>query len=353
MAGKSPQEEQTVKAIGWAASEVSGILSPFEFSRRATGERDVQVKVLYCGICRTDTEMINNKFGFTTYPFVLGHEIVGVVSEVGSKVQKFQVGDKVAVGGMIGCCQTCYCCTNDLEHYCPKVVLTETGAGGCSNFVVADVDCVFRWPEKLPLDLGAPLLCAGGTTYSPMKNFGLDKPGLHVGVAGLGGLGHVAVKFAKAFGAKVTVISASDNKKEDAIEKYGADAFLVTSNPEQMQAAAGTLSGIIDTIPSAHSLVPLLDLLLPHGKLIVVGVPTEPFVLPVYPLLRGGKVVAGSSYGNLKQVQEMLDFAAEHNIVADAEVIPIDYINTAIKRIEKGDIKYRFVVDIGNTLKSA
>nr|WKU61912.1 demethyldihydrocorynantheine, demethylcorynantheidine synthase [Mitragyna parvifolia] len=352
MAGKCPQEEQTVKAFGWAAREVSGALTPYEFSRRPTGERDVQVKILYCGICRSDTEMISDKFGFTTYPYVTGHEMVGVVSEVGNKVQKFKVGDKVGVAGMIGNCRTCYSCTNGMENYCPKVVLTESGAGGCSNIIVADKDCVFRWPEKLPLDVGAPLLCAGVTSYSPLKNFGLDKPGLHIGIAGLGGIGHVAVKFAKAFGAKVTVISASENKREEAIKKYGADAFLDSSNPEQMRVVAGTLAGIIDTIPSPHSLVPLLDLLLPHGKLVVVGVPTEPFVLPVYPLLLGGKVVAGSSGAGLKQVQEMLDFAAEHNIVADAEVIPIDYINTAIKRIEKGDIKYRFVVDIGNTLKS-
>nr|WKU61909.1 demethyldihydrocorynantheine, demethylcorynantheidine synthase 3 [Mitragyna speciosa] len=353
MAGKSPEEEQTVKAIGWAVSEAAGVLSPYEFSRKATGERDVQVKVLYCGICNFDTEMINNKFGFTTYPFVLGHEIVGVVSEVGSKVKKFQFGDKVGVGTMIGACRTCYSCTNNLENYCPKAVLIEANNGGCSNLVVADEDFVFRWPEKLPLDLGAPLLCAGITTYSPLKNFGLDKPGLHVGVAGLGGLGHIAVKFLKAFGAKVTVISSSDKKKKEAIEKYSADEFLVSSNPEQLQAAAGTLNGIIDTVPSPHSLVPFLNLLLPQGKLIVLGAPIEPFVLPIFPLLQGGRVVAGSATGGLKQIQEMLLFAAEHNIAADAEVIPIDYINTAVERIEKGDIKYRFVVDIGNTLKSA
>nr|WNF20696.1 heteroyohimbine synthase [Mitragyna speciosa] len=352
MAGKCPQEEQTVKAFGWAAREVSGALSPYGFSRRATGERDVKINVLYSGMCNFDTEMINNKFGFTKYPYVLGHETVGVVSEVGSKVRKFKVGDKVGVGGLVGSCRKCYSCTNDLENYCTKAELTEAGAGGCSNFVVTDEDFVFHWPEKLPLDLGAPLLCAGVTTFSPLKTHGLDKPGMHVGVAGLGGLGHVAVKFLKAFGAKVTVISTSDNKKREAIEKYGADAFLVSSNPEQMQTAAGTLTGIIDTIPSAHSLVPLLNLLMPQGKLIVLGVPTEPFVLPVVPMIQGGKVVAGSSFGGLKLIQEMLDFAAEHNIVADAEVIPVDYINTAIKRIETGDIKYRFVIDVGNTLKS-
>nr|WKU61908.1 demethyldihydrocorynantheine, demethylcorynantheidine synthase 2 [Mitragyna speciosa] len=352
MAGKCAQEEHTVKAFGWAAREASGALSPYGFSRRATGERDVRVKILYCGICRTDAEMISDKFCFTKYPHVPGHEIVGVVSEVGNKVQKFKVGAKVGVTGIIGCCRTCYSCTNGLESYCPNVALTEAGEGGCSNFIVLDEDFVFRWPEKLPLDLGAPLLCAGAASYSPLKNFGLDKPGLHVGVAGLGGLGHIAVKFLKAFGAKVTVISSSDKKKKEAIEKYSADEFLVSSNPEQLQAAAGTLNGIIDTVPSPHSLVPFLNLLLPQGKLIVLGAPIEPFVLPIFPLLQGGRVVAGSATGGLKQIQEMLLFAAEHNIAADAEVIPIDYINTAVERIEKGDIKYRFVVDIGNTLKS-
>nr|QQP18489.1 dihydrocorinantheine aldehyde synthase [Cinchona pubescens] len=353
MAGKSQEDGQTVKALGWAAREVSGAISPFDFSRRAPGERDVQVKILYCGICSFDTEMINNKFGFTRYPFVLGHEIVGVVSEVGRKVQKFKIGDKVGVGTMIGSCRTCYSCTHNLENYCPKVTLTEATSGGCSNLVIADEDFVFHWPVNLPLDLGAPLLCAGITVYSPLKNFELDKPGLRIGVVGLGGIGHIAVKFAKAFGAKVTVISSSESKKVEAIEKYGADSFLVSSDPGQMLAAAGTLDGVIDTVPAPHSILPFLDLLLPRGKLIILGAPMEPFVLPIYPLLQGGRVVAGSATGGLKQIQEMLHFAAEHNIVADGEVIPIDDINTAIKRIEKGDVKYRFVVDIGNTLKSA
>ncbi|KAB1211054.1 putative mannitol dehydrogenase [Morella rubra] len=358
---KSPEQEHTVKTFGWAARDSSGVLSPFKFSRRATGDKDVTFRVLYCGICHSDLHMIKNEWGSSTYPVVPGHEIVGVVTEVGSKVQNFKVGDKVGVGCMVGSCNSCDSCANDLENYCPKMVLTygakyydgTTTYGGYSDLMVADEHFVVRIPENLPLDAGAPLLCAGITVYSPLRYYGLDKPGMQVGVVGLGGLGHVAVKFAKAMGVKVTVISTSSNKKEEALKHLGADSFLVSKDQDQMQAAQGTLDGIIDTVSAKHPLLPLIGLLKTHGKLVMVGAPEKPLELPVFPLLMGRKIVGGSTIGGMKETQEMIDFAAKHNITADIEVISMDYVNTAMERLVKADVRYRFVIDIGNTLNSS
>ncbi|KAJ9670306.1 hypothetical protein PVL29_026693 [Vitis rotundifolia] len=289
------------------------------------------------------------------------HEIVGIVTEVGSKVEKFKVGDRVGVGCMVGACHSCDSCDNDLENYCPRMILTYGAPyhdgtntyGGYSDVMVAEERYVVRIPDNLPLDAGAPLLCAGITVYSPLQHFGLTKPGMHVGVVGLGGLGHVAVKFAKGFGVKVTVISTSPSKKKEAIEHLGADYFLVSRDPDQMQAAMGTMDGIIDTVSAVHPLLPLIGLLKSQGKLVMVGAPNRPLELPVFPLLMGRKVVAGSCIGGMKETQEMIDFAGKHNITADVEVIPMDYVNTAMERLEKADVRYRFVIDIGNTLKSA
>ncbi|KAK2996018.1 hypothetical protein RJ640_013908, partial [Escallonia rubra] len=473
MAAKSPEEEHPVKAFGWAAKDSSGVFSPFKFSRRATGEKDVRFKVLYCGICHSDLAMVKNEWGMSQYPIVPGydlilclwiylrildyneeeplrrggtrlrspppppprfysptprrvinaplpsrsgrigsaeriddydwrsgrrdhdrdpgrlasehdsmvedpHEIVGVVTEVGCKVERFKVGDNVGVGCLVGSCMSCDSCTTDLENYCPKQILTyaypyHDGTityGGYSDTMVADEHFVLSWPENLPLDGGAPLLCAGITTYSPLRHFGLDKPGMHVGVVGLGGLGHVAVKMAKAFGTKVTVISTSIGKKEEAIEKLGADSFLVSRDPEQMQmphidklahlnvpnvnkAATGTLDGIIDTVSATHPIAPLIGLLKAQGKLILVGAPEKPLELPSFSLIVGRKIVAGSCIGGLKETQEMLDFSAKHNITADVEVVPMDYVNTAMERLAKADVRYRFVIDVAGTLKAA
>jgi len=314
---------------------------------------------LYCGICHSDLHMVKNEWGMTQYPVVPGHEIVGIVTEVGSKVEKFKVGDKVGVGCIVGSCRSCDNCNNDLENYCPGNILTYAGKyidgtvtyGGYSDIMVADEHFVLRWPENLPLDSGAPLLCAGITTYSPLKYYGLDKPGMSIGVVGLGGLGHVAVKMAKAFGAKVTVISTSLKKKQEAIEQLGVDSFLVSTDQEQMQAAMNTLDGIIDTVSAVHPILPLLLLLKAHGKLVMVGA-TKALELPVFPLLMGRKLVGGSAIGGLKETQEMLDFAAEKGITADVEVIPFDYVNTAVDRLLKSDVKYRFVIDVANTLKA-
>ncbi|KAL7192634.1 hypothetical protein ACSBR2_024456 [Camellia fascicularis] len=326
---KLPAEQQhPVEALGWAAKDTSGILSPFKFSRRATGEKDVTFKVLYCGMCHSNLHTIKNEWGSTNYPSLPGHEIVGVVTEVGSKVQKFKVGDKVGVGCVVGSCHSCDNCANDLENYCPKMLLTYNSIyydgtptyGGYSNIMVADEHFVIHIPDSLPLDACAPLLCAGITTYSPLKHFGLDQPGMHVSVVGLGGLGHAAIKFAKAFGVKLVM---------------------------------GTMDGIIDMVSAPHPLLPLIGLLKSHGKLILVGAPEKPLELPVFPLLMGRKIVAGSCIGGMKETQEMIDFVAKHNITADIEVIPMDYVNTAMERLVKADVRYRFVIDIGNTLKIA
>ncbi|KAK9949340.1 hypothetical protein M0R45_004869 [Rubus argutus] len=357
----STEQEHPQKAFGWAARDSSGVLSPFNFSRRETGEKDVTFRVLYCGVCHSDLHMVKNEWGFSTYPLVPGHEIVGEVTEVGSNVQKYKVGDRVGVGYMVGACRSCDSCTDHLENYCPKQILTSgakyydgtTTYGGYSDIMVADEHFIVRIPDNLPLDAAAPLLCAGITTYSPLRYFGLDKPGMHVGVVGLGGLGHVAVKFAKAMGVKVTVISTSSNKKEEAVDHLGADSFLVSRDQDQMQAAIGTMDGIIDTVSAQHPLLPLIGLLKTNGKLVMVGAPEKPLELPVFPLLAGRKMVAGSSIGGIKETQEMIDFAAKHNITADIEVIPIDYLNTAIERLVKADVRYRFVIDIGNTLKAS
>ncbi|XP_057500918.1 probable mannitol dehydrogenase isoform X2 [Actinidia eriantha] len=327
----------------------------------ATGDKDVTFKVLYCGICHSDLHQIKNEWGGTNYPCLPGHEIVGVVTVVGTKVNKFKVGDRVGVGCMVGSCHTCEDCSNHLENYCPKMVQTYNSTyyngtptyGGYSDLMVVDEHFVIAIPENLPLDACAPLLCAGITTYSPLRHFGLDRAGMHVGVVGLGGLGHAAVKFAKAFGVKVTVISASPGKKQEATKRLGADSCLVSRDPDQMQAAMGTMDGIIDTISAQHPLRRLIGLLKSHGKLVMVGAPEKPLELPVFPLLMGRKIVAGSCIGGIREMQEMVDFAAKHNITADIELIPMDYVNTAMERLLKADVRYRFVIDIGNTLKAA
>ncbi|KAL3356096.1 hypothetical protein AABB24_016987 [Solanum stoloniferum] len=315
---------------------------------------------MYCGICHSDLHQLKNEWSNSIYPMVPGHEVVGVVTEIGSKVEKFKIGDKVGVGCLVGSCRKCENCDNDLENYCHDMILTYNGVdtdgtttyGGYSDIMVTNEHYVVHWPENLPME-AAPLLCAGITTYSPLRYYGLDKPGMHIGVVGLGGLGHMAVKFAKAFGTKVTVISTSVSKKDEAIDHLGADSFLVSRDPDQMQGAAGSLDGIIDTVSAIHPLLPLINLLKTHGKLVMVGAPEKPLELPVFPLLLGRKLVAGSGIGGMKETQEMVDFAAKHNITPDVEVVPMDYVNTALERLLKSDVKYRFMLDIGNTLNKS
>ncbi|KAK9065489.1 hypothetical protein SSX86_014890 [Deinandra increscens subsp. villosa] len=265
------------------------------------------------------------------------HEIVGVVTEVGSKVKKVKAGDKVGVGYMVGSCRSCDQCSDDQEQYCSQITQTYNAHdvvtyGGYSDHMVANEHFIILWPEDLPLDVGAPLLCAGITVYSPMRYYGLDKAGMHVGV--------------------VSVISTNPNKKEEAISELGADSFLVSHDQPQMEAAMGTLDGIIDTVSANHALRPLINLLKPNGKLILVGAPAKPHELHTLPLLSGRKLVGGSQIGGIKETQDMIDFAAKNKITTTIELIPIDYINTAMERLKKSDVRYRFVIDVANTLKS-
>ncbi|PPR83398.1 hypothetical protein GOBAR_AA37315 [Gossypium barbadense] len=261
------------------------------------------------------------------------HEIVGEVTEVGSKVTKFKVGDRVGVGCMVGSCRSSHECANDLENYCSGVILTSGAKyhdrtityGVHSDWMVADQHFVVLIPDNLPLNVAAPLLCAGISMYSPLRYNGLDKPSLHIGVVGLGGL--------------------------ETVTPNRADSFLVNREQDQLQAAMGTMDGILDTVSAKHPLLPLLELLKKHGKLILVGAPTQAHELPAYPLLGGRKLVGGSVIGGMKETQEMLDFAAKHNVKPKIEVVAIDYVNTAIRRLEKTNVKYQFVIDIENTLK--
>ncbi|KAE8727166.1 putative mannitol dehydrogenase [Hibiscus syriacus] len=355
---KTVEEDKQQKAFGWAATDPSGTLSPFYFSRRENGDEDVTLKILYCGVCHSDLHILKNDWGFTSYPIVPGHEIVGVATKVGKNVTKFKVGDRVGVGVLVGSCKTCECCQQDLENYCPRLIFTYNSHnpdgtknyGGYSDMIVVDQRYVLLFPDNLPLDAGAPLLCAGITVYSPMKYYGMTEAGKHLGVAGLGGLGHVAVKIAKAFGLKVTVISSSAQKESEAIDRLGADSFLVSSDPAKIKSAIGSMDYIIDTVSAAHPLLPLLSLLKVNGKLVTLGLPNKPLELPVFPLVSGRKLVGGSDFGGMKETQEMLEFCAKHNIAADIELIRIDEINTAMERLAKSDVRYRFVIDVANSL---
>lgn len=354
------EENEKVGTYGWAARDASGILSPFHFTRRANGENDITLDVLYSGICHSDLHMVKNDFGISIYPMVPGHEIVGKVTNVGSRVTKFSVGDIAGVGGVVGSCGSCSDCSNGFYIYCPKVILTYSAQyhdrtitqGGYSDKLVVDQKFAVLIPKSVALESAAPLLCAGITVYSPMKYFGLAQPGLHLGVVGLGGLGHVAVKFAKAFEMHVTVISTSPSKKEEALERLGADAFLVSQDKQQLQDAKGTMDAIIDTVSANHSIQSLIGLLKTSGKLILVGAPALPLEVLAMPLLMGRKMIAGSAAGGIEETQEMMDFAAKHNITADVEVIPMDYVNTAFERLKNNDVKYRFVIDVANTINS-
>ncbi|KAF8688353.1 hypothetical protein HU200_042315 [Digitaria exilis] len=350
-------------ALGWAARDSSGHLSPYSFSRRVPRDGDVTIKVLFCGLCHTDLHVLKNDWGNAMYPVVPGHELVGVVTDVAPGVTKFKAGDRVGVGYYVDSCRSCDSCCNGYESYCPQFVQTSNGVdlfdgsitkGGFSDVILVSQDYVVRVPESLSPEGAAPLLCAGITVFSPMVRFGLNAPGKHLGVVGLGGLGHMAVKFGKAFGMKVTVISTSTGKREEALDRLGADAFLVSRDPEQMKAAASTMDGIFDTVSAEHPVAPLLELLKPMGQMVILGVPAKPLEVPAFSLVAGGKRMAGSPGGGIGECQAMLDFAGEHGITADVEVVGMDYVNTAIQRLERNDVRYRFIVDIaGSNLGAA
>ncbi|EOY15101.1 hypothetical protein QUC31_000369 [Theobroma cacao] len=358
MAVETPNHTQTVG--GWAAYDSSGKIAPYIFKRRENGVNDVTIKVLYCGICHTDLHHVKNDWGITMYPVVPGHEITGVITKVGSNVKNFKVGDRVGVGCLAASCLECEFCKSSQENYCDQIQFTYNGIfwdgsityGGYSKMLVADHRYVVRVPDNLPMDAAAPLLCAGITVFSPMKDSQLlESPGKMVGIVGLGGLGHVAVKMAKAFGHHVTVISTSPSKEKEARQRLGADGFIVSTNAEQMQRGKRTLDVILDTVSAKHSLGPILELLKVNGTLVVVGAPDRPMDLPSFPLIFGKRAVKGSMTGGMKETQEMMDVCGKHNITCDVELIEPDQINEALDRLARNDVRYRFVIDIAGRSK--
>ncbi|KAK7382930.1 hypothetical protein VNO78_28594 [Psophocarpus tetragonolobus] len=348
----------TVTVSGWAAHDSSGKLTPYTFKRRENGVKDVTIKILYCGICHTDLHYAKNEWGITMYPVVPGHEIVGVITKVGSDVKGFKEGDRVGVGCLAASCLECQHCKTHQENYCESLQFVYNGIfwdgsityGGYSQILVADYRYVVHIPERLAMDAAAPLLCAGITVFSPLKEHDLvESGGKKIGVVGLGGLGHIAVKFGKAFGHHVTVISSSPSKEAEAKERLGADDFILSSDPQQLQAAKRSLDFILDTVSAEHPLFPLLELLKVKGTLFLVGAPDKPLQLPAFPLIFGKRSVKGGIIGGIKETQEMLNVCAKYNITSDIELITPNQINHAMDRLANSDVRYRFVIDIAST----
>jgi alcohol dehydrogenase (NADP+) len=347
-------------AIGYAAQSSTAPLAPMKFNRRAPRHDDVVIDILYCGVCHSDIHQARNEWGIAVYPLMPGHEIVGRVTEVGPKVTRHKVGDLVGVGCMVDSCQHCEACAANLEQYClegptmtyatPDRVDGSNTMGGYSSSIVVRQEFVVRIPASLDPAAAAPILCAGITTYSPLKHYGV-KPGDRVGVLGMGGLGHMGIKFAKAMGAEVTLFTRSASKAEEA-RRQGADHVVVSTDPAQMAAAAGRFHFLLDTIPVQHDLNPYLETLRFDGVHILVGLiePVDP-ALHAANLVLKRRVLAGSLIGGIAQTQEVLDFCAEHGITCDIEMLDIRKINEAYARMIAGDVKYRFVIDMA-TLKA-
>ena len=340
-----------------AVSETSPMAST-SISRRDPAEHDVQVEILFCGICHSDLHSVRNEWSATTYPIVPGHEIVGRVTEVGPAVAKYKPGDLVGVGCLVDSDGTCAQCKSGLENFCPNLTLTfgspdkHLGGvthGGYSEGIVVDERFVLRIPSNLELAAVAPLLCAGITTYSPIRRRGITK-GQKVGVVGIGGLGHMGVKFARAFGAHVVAFTTSPDKREDAL-RLGADEVVVSRNDDEMQKHAGSFDFILDTVSADHDINAYLNLLGVDGNLTLVGAPPKPLSVSAFSLIMGNHSLSGSNIGGIPETQEMLDFCGEHNITADVEVIPIQKVNEAYERLLKSDVKYRFSIDMAS-LKS-
>lgn len=342
---------------GYAAHSANEKLVPFEFERRAVGEHDVDIEILYCGICHSDIHNVRSewKFSNTRYPIIPGHEILGKVTNVGNAVKKFKQGDIVGVGCLVDSCRTCQSCENGLENYCKKGAMQtynspepQTGGhtfGGYSDHIVVNEDFVLRIPANLDLKAAAPLLCAGITMYSPLMHWGTGKH-TKVGIVGLGGLGHMGVKIAHAMGAHVTMITTSPGKEADA-RRLGADEVLLSTDPAAMKKHQESFDLIINTIPRTHDLNPYISLLNLDGKMVMVGA-VEKIDVPVdlAPMIFRRRSVAGSVIGGIKETQEMLDFCGKHNIVPDVEIIKPEEINEAFERMLKSDVKYRFVIDM-------
>lgn len=341
-----------VKAYGTQSPEAD--LKELQIDRREVLSKDIEIDILYCGVCHSDLHFARNDWGMTQYPVVPGHEIVGKITKVGDVVSKHKVGDIVAVGCLVDSCRTCNSCKNDLEQYCPEWVGTYGGFdkrlqtnthGGYSETIVVDEDFVLKVPKHLDLAGVAPVLCAGITTWSPLRHWNVNKDS-KVAVVGLGGLGHMALKLAHALGAHVTLFSRSTNKIEDA-KALGADEVIISTDEAQMEKAMGQFNLILDTVPYEHDFNPYIATLKTNGTLVVLGYlgPLQPPVVTV-PMIMGRKSIAGSLIGGIAETQELLDFCGKHNITSDIEVVNIQDINTAYERMLKSDVKYRFVIDM-------
>ena len=344
-----------MKTNAYAAQNATNPLAPFNFQRRDVGQHDVQIEILYCGVCHSDLHTVRNEWQNTTYPCVPGHEIVGRVVKVGAHVKKFKEGDTAGVGCMVDSCRTCANCEEDLEQFCDNLTFTYNSPdkhvggmtfGGYSDSIVVDEAFVLLVPQNLNLAAVAPLLCAGITTYSPLRRHNVTE-GQKVGVVGLGGLGHMGVKLAKAFGAHVVVFTTSSNKVEDAL-RLGADEVVNSKNADEMKKHLNSFHFILDTVSAQHDINAYLLLLKRDGNLTQVGVPAEPLSLNVGSLIYGRRSLSGSLIGGIKETQEMLDFCGKHNITSDIELIPIQNINQAYDRLVKSDVKYRFVIDMAS-----
>lgn len=345
-----------MKTIGYAAHSETADLVPFHFERRNLHPNDVSIEILYSGVCHSDLHSVRNDWGGAVYPMVPGHEIVGVVLDVGSDVKKYQAGDKVAIGCLVDSCRTCDQCEHGHEQYCrngftmtygsPEPEMDAMTYGGYSKHIVAREEFVLSVPDALDMSRAAPILCAGITTYSPLRTWGV-KEGSRVGVIGLGGLGHMAVKLAVAMGANVTVISRSTSKEDDA-KAIGAKGILASTDGDAMAEAASAFDLIIDTVPVKHDLNPYIPLLDIDGTLVIVG-QVGPVEEPsTAPMIFGRRRIAGSLIGGLPETQEVLDFCAEHNIHPECEMIKMEDINDAFERLKKGDLAHRFVIDMSS-----
>jgi uncharacterized zinc-type alcohol dehydrogenase-like protein len=346
------------ETVGFAAHKAHMPLERFSFSRRDVGDDDVAIDILFCGICHSDLHQVNNDWGFSQYPMIPGHEIIGRVKSVGKNVYRFSAGDLVGVGCLIDSCRHCSSCDAHEEQFCEKGSTQtynsedkEMGGvtyGGYSKYVVVTQDFVLRVDESLDPAAAAPLLCAGITTYSPLKRAGVSK-GSKVGVVGLGGLGHMAVKLAHAMGAHVTVFTTSSNKVS-AAKDLGANDVVISTDEEAMKAVENQYDFILDTVSAKHDMNRYLNALKHDGTFTQVGLPSEPMEVSMFPMIFKRLKVSGSLIGGIKETQEVLDFCAKHNITSDIELIKMDEVNRAFERLIKGDVKYRFVIDM-STLK--
>ena len=355
---------ETFSARAFAARSAGSGMAPFSIPRRSPGPQDVQIEILFCGVCHSDLHQVRNEWESvmpTVYPCVPGHEIVGRVVKVGSNVKKFKEGDIAAVGCMVDSCRECASCRAGEEQYCEKfMTLTYNGEdkilggvtyGGYSDSIVVDEAYVLRVSKNLDPAGAAPLLCAGITTYSPLRHWNVGK-GQKVGIVGLGGLGHMGVKFAHALGAHVVLFTTSPNKTADAL-RLGADEVVVSKNEAEMQKHAGSFHFILDAVSANHDINAYINLLKRDGTLTLVGAPEKPMPVSAFSFLMGRRSLAGSAIGGIQETQEMLDFCAQHGITSDIERIPIQQLDSAFERLLKGDVKYRFVIDMVSLKQSA